>query len=834
MRLGLRASCLAAALLLAVWPTVSAGQSYQLDDYVVVGEQKVEFGANVVIASGNLAVDAVGGELNSQINLITGDGANLVADRARIRGNSSIYSIFANDFHNTGPLVIRGASGAIPFPPPVLSDYPSTTLAPPGINNIVTHSWITETVRSGSYLDGKLGVGATWVLLGGTYNFRTLKLGSYARLLCTAPTVVNISDRASFGALVVVGPIVTGTRPEDFVINVAGSRVGIKQRANIAARIIAPQATLSVGFAGVIKGQLVANRIRLGASTIVSAQQLAGPFEVRTMAPTPTHTATQTLTPTITPTPTPPPTPTFTFTLTKTPTAASTGTPTATSTKTFTPTKSPTPTSTSTSTPTFTATPRPSDTPIPTATYTPVPTDTRTPTRTATNTPTSTPTPTPPFTATALPSDTPLPTATNTPVPTATGTPTPTPSNTPTSTASYTSMPTATGTGTPTLTPTRTWTATATATGTAIPTATAIPTNTATSTPLPSLTPTSTFTSTNTPVPTWTPTWSATSTPTFTATPLPSDTPLPTATNTPVPTATGTPTLTRTYTWTPTAAKTATQTATATWTKTATQTRTPTPTGHCGESASAAAICGDGIVEPGEQCDDGALNGTPGDGCSSECRYEDHDQLLGAQFCTLSQGAWGAPNGIANGPGGFVTRYPQILPITIGGPGRSTTVDTQAALMAYLPAGGSPGALYPGVRTFSAPGDVEDDGGGVLKGQATALTLAFRLSEDGGAPQYFGELELPRLGFCTQGLTPGNDGLLGTADDELDPDDPIAGPFVFPASVAVNQTTVKDVVVMANQYLRAASSAPSIGDLNTAVTMLNQAFDGCRRVVQCQ
>jgi cysteine-rich repeat protein len=242
--------------------------------------------------------------------------------------------------------------------------------------------------------------------------------------------------------------------------------------------------------------------------------------------------------------------------------------------------------------------------------------------------------------------------------------------------------------------------------------------------------------------------------------------------------------------------------------------------------------CGDGIVDCGEECDDG--NTIDGDGCSSECRLEPFDQLLGAEFCTLSQGAWGASGGIANGPDGFVTRHPEILPITIGGPDRSTTIETQGVLMAYLPAGGSPQALYAGERAFAVPSDVVDDGGGVLKGQVTALTLALHLSQDGGTPQRFGELELPRIGFCTQGLTPGNDGVLGTDDDELDPDDPIAGPFVFPGSVAVNQTTVNDTLVIANQYLWGAKSAPSIDDVNTAVTMLNQAFDGCRRVVQCQ
>jgi cysteine-rich repeat protein len=762
MRLGPRSSFVAAVLLLAVSPTVSAGQSYNLDDYVVVGEQQVDLGRNVVIASGNVAVDAVGGNLRAHRNLLTGDRANVVADRAQTTGYTSVYAIFANDFHNSGPLVIRatGASAAIPFPPPVLDDYPPVTPVTPGTDDLITPSWVTVTVAAGSYRNGKVDGGSTWVLTGGTYNFQTLKLARHARLLCTAPTVVNVADSAVFGNLVIVGPLGTGTSPEDFVINVAGPKITFGNRPNIAARIIAPQASLSVKRAAVIKGQLIANSIRLGASTIVSVvKEPAGPFEARIKSPTPTSTATQTSTPTITPTP--PPTPTFTSTGTKTSTATSTGTPTVTSTKTFTPTNAPT------------ATAQPTDTPIPTATYTQVPTDTNTPTRTATNTPTST--------------------------------------------ATYT----------PTHTPTHTWTPTATATATPIPTATATPTNTATSTPLPSLTPTITSTSTSTPVPTWTPS----STPTSTAVPEPSDTSAPHVTYTPVPAATDTPTSTATYTSTAVPTYTWTPTGTATRTKTATRTGTPTRTCHCCGTPTPA-LCGNGIVEPGEQCDDG--NTTDGDGCSSECRHEFPDQLLGAQFCTLSQGAWGASGGIANGPDGFVSRHPEILPVTIGGPGRSTTIETQAALTAYLPAGGWPHALYPGVRTFTVPSDVVEDGGGVLKGQTTALALALHLSEDGGAPPYFGYIELPRLGFCTQGLRPGNDGVLGTEDDELDPDSPIAGPFVFPASIAVNQTTVSDVVVMANQYLRGADSAPSIDDVNTAVSRLNQAFDGCRRVVECQ
>ena len=37
----------------------------------------------------------------------------------------------------------------------------------------------------------------------------------------------------------------------------------------------------------------------------------------------------------------------------------------------------------------------------------------------------------------------------------------------------------------------------------------------------------------------------------------------------------------------------------------------------------AASLCGDGVIDPGEQCDDGSANGTPGDDCSATCQCLD-------------------------------------------------------------------------------------------------------------------------------------------------------------------------------------------------------------------
>jgi cysteine-rich repeat protein len=89
----------------------------------------------------------------------------------------------------------------------------------------------------------------------------------------------------------------------------------------------------------------------------------------------------------------------------------------------------------------------------------------------------------------------------------------------------------------------------------------------------------------------------------------------------PTRTPTATPTVTRTFTSTPTATSTATPTATPT--VTATPTQTP--------------LCGNGIVEFPEQCDDG--NTANGDCCSSTCTFEPPGSTCGddGNPCTADQ-----------------------------------------------------------------------------------------------------------------------------------------------------------------------------------------------------
>ncbi len=342
---------------------------------------------------------------------------------------------------------------------------------------------------------------------------------------------------------------------------------------------------------------------------------------------TPSTVASATSTPTQAPTPTSVPTASATRTTTAAPTMLATTTPTRSATASATPTASPTASATATATAiasvTATASPTSSATATPTATLEP----TATPTRTPTPSPTRTATTTPSEIATATATSAATATATATPEPTATPTRTSTPS--PTRTATTTPFATATATATivTSVTPVPTVTASATVTPTATSTSTATPTSTATLTPTrtASTTPTTTSTATATPTPTATVTPTAIRTVTATATPTRTATPTSTPTVTPVPTQTSTPnpTLTATATSTPTTTATATAmltpTATVTPTsKTATPTKTRTPTPTRTPTATITPGCGNGRVDPGEDCDDG--NNTNCDDCPVGCK----------------------------------------------------------------------------------------------------------------------------------------------------------------------------------------------------------------------
>ncbi len=277
-----------------------------------------------------------------------------------------------------------------------------------------------------------------------------------------------------------------------------------------------------------------------------------------------------------------------------------------------------------------------------------------------------------------LPTPTPVLTPTPTLTETLSATPSGTPTLTPTSTTTVT--PTASPTATPTASPTET--ATATVTPSANPTVTATATATATPTTTPTLTPTLAATQTVTPTATATPT----ATPTVTATVTATVTPTATATATPIVTSTigATPTVTPTVTATPTRTATVTPTATATLTPvatptaTATQTPVPSPT-----ATTAGPVCGNSIVEAGEDCDDGNTLGC--DACAVDCR---NPQVCdaGVETVTIAVDYDALAVSVASGIDGCVL-YDSgkvALPVVVGqivSPARSTIEPSSSTIL---------------------------------------------------------------------------------------------------------------------------------------------------------
>ena len=187
--------------------------------------------------------------------------------------------------------------------------------------------------------------------------------------------------------------------------------------------------------------------------------------------------------------------------------------------------------------------------------------------------------------------------------------------------------------------------------------------------------------------------------------------------------------------------------------------------------------------------------------------------------CTKTQGYFGSnakPDGSPPANGAWDAVGCAITALrgsaVIGGASRSATFTTVAAIAAYLPGGGSSGALVPSPTTN--PTNTTASGGGTLAAQALTLTLNIAVSGNcanncaaGNYPAGFGDAYI-----C--GVT------IATA---------LTDSSTFSATFAawVNGKQVKDVLAEANNILNGTATAGlSASELNDLCTRLNESFDG--------
>jgi hypothetical protein len=260
--------------------------------------------------------------------------------------------------------------------------------------------------------------------------------------------------------------------------------------------------------------------------------------------------------------------------------------------------------------------------------------------------------------------------------------------------------------------------------------------------------------------------------------------------------------------------------------------------------------CDDGTVcTSGDACSNGSCVGTPitcndSNPCTSDtcdpiagCVYTPLAICPGKTLCTLTQGAYGAKNGIANnGVTGWVTKHPGILPVAIGlpGTGLSVTIGDQASLEAFMPTGGPPNVLCGNPMPVACVGDIlippaavpdptpsgsGGDGGGTLSGQTVALSLSITLSGIGANPTGLHDQLLPAGPFCTT-----------------------KGKFAFDQCILDNAGNVGDLLNLANQALAGIDftlfqnpldPCLTFSEIESALDTVNMAFDGCQSIEPC-
>lgn len=202
-------------------------------------------------------------------------------------------------------------------------------------------------------------------------------------------------------------------------------------------------------------------------------------------------------------------------------------------------------------------------------------------------------------------------------------------------------------------------------------------------------------------------------------------------------------------------------------------------------------------------------------------------QQCDSDFCTLTQGAYGNPNGQFNGMNRvqLITSLLASGPITLGVPGvRSVTIPTGTAaancVINRLPAGGPASALPNfGDQALSTttcqtltPLPLNNNGNfkNILLGQTLTLRLNTRLS-----PALAGTPLCP---------------VMSTSN----------GPVVLPLTVlaAINQLSlghgVDSLLALADRALAGQSTGmASLSDINAAVDAINRGFDECATLYGC-
>ncbi|MCP4221081.1 MAG: hypothetical protein GY765_41005, partial [bacterium] len=246
---------------------ISAGSGASFSNYGLFATNSIYLRTGAEVNSGDIAVlDTGSGHLDGGVevsladNITVADGVSIYADKLKIKSGTDVDDIYYNTFSNFGGTVNGDETNPLELPLDV--QLPAFPTPAPGTDAVNVPVEGTEALAAGAYGDVVLDTKGTLVLSGGTYNFQSLTLGNYCRVLVQAETELIIDGNLVSGENPVIG-LEDGNALEakDFVIYVNGTEATIGIRHALNANIYAPNAKLWLKARGIAEGAFIAKDV---------------------------------------------------------------------------------------------------------------------------------------------------------------------------------------------------------------------------------------------------------------------------------------------------------------------------------------------------------------------------------------------------------------------------------------------------------------------------------------------------------------------------------------------------------------------------------------------
>lgn len=244
------------------------------DTFVLFAEEEVMLAQDVQVSSGDIGSNNT---LDIQKDaLISG---NLFADRITtdkgsiINGNATFNALK----QKKGAEVLGATTSPVQFPIADIPDIPDFT---PGTQDF-TFSGDGNTLPQGDYRNITLTKDSTLTLTGGIYNITKLDMRESATLIFATTTTLNIEQELKGQQNISILPGATASF-DALTINYLGKRGNQKGQGTVPITfgnnsflnfiLIAPNATVNIGERSALRGQVLANKIRVGKDSILSRE----------------------------------------------------------------------------------------------------------------------------------------------------------------------------------------------------------------------------------------------------------------------------------------------------------------------------------------------------------------------------------------------------------------------------------------------------------------------------------------------------------------------------------------------------------------------------------